>query len=730
MLCDMPIIDRVRHKHIIYNYLQDNHVVNQGKDFNYISVVYPQDMLNYRYRYTGNGYMVGLLDRFSPLAGALIHFRPASDCGAFEAVAAHGFEADESILSVSLVHKWVHNNPSIITGIKSRIVEFIENASKSDINITAAFIEVLGPFANLISKLVGSDTNISDFLASGAYFLQQGKVIVPERDMIAYDGIEIQDVDYTFKKTYITITDVDGLTSIDKVINELKYLSLFPGLLGLGEDPLEERQVRVVYLGPNMIGGDIASLIARYDDPKYREFLVNGLAATLIHEATKKTTLVSLGVRSAEVAGSYRIVVEHVKRDLQQNGNYTLPNAPNIADLPVYGDNEGKIAARRFAMSLEDTATLLIIALTDVCKYNTRDFETLVQRIGAVVDWYVHHQLLSDTDQNKFPLVLYKNICNQISKPANIIKLDDTTAMNSLLKLIGDAYNKVKEIFSTVINGKYPFYVEWDKQNSVPSENNSEDKFFFYNRIVINKELLTDEANLNDNIRQSLAIIRSSPSLGEFLGTKGLSASVLSSSDVNFNRFLRNFGVLLALPPGGYHFIHNYKAVIIGLIKGKPCLKLSSPSDELEEKIYKLNYYGFAFRNINRPGLASSMLIPLIQYMIPQNIQVENSDTYIYSSNLERYGDFGVPLWTRLSITMMPFNDWIFFFGNFVGLDKLAQALRIDPDEAITGTASEQPGTGTNTDSATQSTSAPTPTAGTQNSSSNTTPALSNQISK
>jgi len=727
----MPIIDRIRHKHIIYNYLQDNHVVNKGEDFNYISVVYPQDMFNYRYRYIGNGYMVGLLDRFSHLAGALVHFRPASDCGVFEAVAAHGFEADESILSISLVHKWVHNNPSIITGIKSRIVEFIENASKSDINITAAFIEVLGPFANLITKLVGSNTNASDFLASGAYFLQQGKIIVPERDIIAYDGIEVQDVDYTFKKTYITITDVDGLTSIDKVINELKYLSLFPGILGLGEDPLEERQVRVIYLGPNMIGGDIASLIAKYDDAKYREFLVNGLAATLIHEATKKTTLVSLGVRSRDVWEAYRGVAAYVKEDLiKENGTYTLPNPPNFADLPVYGNTEGKIAASRFAIALEDAAILLIMSLTDVCKYNNRSIGTAVQYIGHAIEWYLHHQVASDTDKNKFPLILYRNICNNISKPTNIIKLGESSeAMKSLLKLIGDAYNKVKEVFSTAINGKYPFYVEWDKQNSVPNDNNSsEDKFFFYNRIVIDKELVSD-ANLNDNIRQSLAIIRSSPSLGEFLGTKGLSASVLSSSDVNFNRFLRNFGVFLALPPGGYHFVHNYKAVIIGLIKGKPCLKLSSPSDELEEKIYKLNYYGFVFRNISRPGLASSMNIPVIQYMIPQNIQVENSDTYIYSSNPERYGDFGVPLWTRLSVTMMPFNNWIFFFGNFVGLDKLAQALRIDPDEAITGTAAEQPGTGTNTDSNNQSTSAPTPTAEAQNSSSNTTPSLQSQLS-
>jgi hypothetical protein len=79
---------------------------------------------------------------------------------------------------------------------------------------------------------------------------------------------------------------------------------------------------------------------------------------------------------------------------------------------------------------------------------------------------------------------------------------------------------------------------------------------------------------------------------------------------------------------------------------------------------------------------------------------------------------------------MMPFNDWIFFFGNFVGLDKLAQALRIDPDEAITGTAAEQPGTGTNTDSVNRSKSAPTPTAEAQNSTSNTTPALNERISR
>ncbi len=52
--------------------------------------------------------------------------------------------------------------------------------------------------------------------------------------------------------------------------------------------------------------------------------------------------------------------------------------------------------------------------------------------------------------------------------------------MESLLNLIEDAYNKVKEVFSTVINGKCPFYVEWDKQNFVNDENNSdEDSFSF-----------------------------------------------------------------------------------------------------------------------------------------------------------------------------------------------------------------------------------------------------------
>jgi len=217
--------------------------------------------------------------------------------------------------------------------------------------------------------------------------------------------------------------------------------------------------------------------------------------------------------------------------------------------------------------------------------------------------------------------------------------------------------------------------------------------------------------------------------LGEFIGAKALEHSVLSKSDINFINFLRKFGILLALPPGGYHFVHNYKAVIVALLRGKPCLKLSSPSDELEEKVYKINYYGFSFRNILRNAFADVNVVPTIQYMIPINIQVENSDTYVYSSNPERYGDFGVPLWTRLTITMGPFNDWIFFFGNFVGLDRLAKALRIDPDVPSTGTAAEQPGSGSDTLTSPQNISTPPSPGGTQaNSSTNTKQTLEQSL--
>jgi hypothetical protein len=186
-------------------------------------------------------------------------------------VASHGFEADESILSLSLVHKWVYNNPSIITGIKQRIVDFLESASKSDINVTAAFIDILGPMANFVGKLLGYDSGkqLSAFLTSGAYLLQQGKAIVPEQGLIAYDGIEMQDVNYTFRKTYITITDEDQLSSIDKTINDLRYLGLFPRLLGFDDDDfISDGQTKIVHLGPKMIGGDIATLLKKLRRPE------------------------------------------------------------------------------------------------------------------------------------------------------------------------------------------------------------------------------------------------------------------------------------------------------------------------------------------------------------------------------------------------------------------------------------------------------------------------------
>jgi hypothetical protein len=722
----MPLIDRNRNRHIIYNYLQDNHVVNNGQDFNVVSVVTSSGLFSYRYKYASTGYMVGLLDRFSPLSGALIHFRPNANCGNFEVVASHGFEADESILSLSLVHKWVYNNPSIITGIKQRIVDFLESASKSDINITAAFIDILGPMANFVGKLLGysSADSLSAFLTSGAYLLQQGKAIVPEQALIAYDGIEMQDVNYTFRKTYITITDEDQLSSIDKTINDLRYLGLFPRLLGFDDDDfISDGQTKIVHLGPKMIGGDIATLLKNYDDPKYKEYLINGLASTLIHEATFKTTFVELGFKSRGVLKAYQKVVEDVTSYIENpTRGYKVPKAPNFSELRQLRDTiGGRIAGASFQMGIEHAAILFIIAVTDICNKNKRTLGYLGQQVLDMSDFTLDNSLHYDA-------VLYDRICGNIVRPDNIIDLDDKYLVDNLLKLISDAYAKIYEIFSTSLNGKYPFSVMQETEKTISGDSENE-KYYFFNRIVIDYNLI-NENEIDDKVRQYLAIIRTNPSLGEFIGAKALEHSVLSKSDINFINFLRKFGILLALPPGGYHFVHNYKAVIVALLRGKPCLKLSSPSDELEEKVYKINYYGFSFRNILRNAFADVNVVPTIQYMIPINIQVENSDTYVYSSNPERYGDFGVPLWTRLTVTMGPFNDWIFFFGNFVGLDKLAKALRIDPDVPSTGTAAEQPGSGSDTLTSPQNISAPPTPGGTQaNSSTNTKQTLSQSLS-
>jgi len=721
----MPLIDRNRNRHIIYNYLQDNHVVNNGQDFNVVSVVTSSGLFSYRYKYASTGYMVGLLDRFSPLSGALIHFRPNANCGNFEVVASHGFEADESILSLSLVHKWVYNNPSIITGIKQRIVDFLESASKSDINVTAAFIDILGPMANFVGKLLGynSADSLSAFLTSGAYLLQQGKAIVPEQALIAYDGIEMQDVNYTFRKTYVTITDEDQLSSIDKTINDLRYLGLFPRLLGFDDDDfISDGQTKIVHLGPKMIGGDIATLLKNYDDPKYKEYLVNGLASTLIHEATFKTTFVDLGFKSKGVLNAYQEVVEDVIGYIEkQTRGHKVPKPPNFSELPqLRGTAGGRLAGASFRMGIEHAAILLIIAVTDICNKNERKLAYFRQQVQDTFDLTLDNSLHYDA-------ILYDHICGKVVRPDNIINLDDNQIVRNLLKLISDAYAKVYEIFSTALNGKYPFDIMRETEKTISGDSENE-KYYFFNRIVIDYNLL-NENEIDDKVRQYLAIIRTSPSLGEFIGVKALGHSALSKSDVNFINFLRKFGILLALPPGGYHFVHNYKAVIVALLRGKPCLKLSSPSDELEEKVYKINYYGFSFRNILRNAFADVNVVPTIQYMIPINIQVENSDTYVYSSNPERYGDFGVPLWTRLTITMGPFNDWIFFFGNFVGLDKLAKALRIDPDIPSTGTAAEQPGSGSDTVALPQNIGTPASPGGTQaNSSTNTKQTLEQSL--
>jgi len=504
----MPLIDRNRNRHIIYNYLQDNHVVNNGQDFNVVSVVTSSGLFSYRYKYASTGYMVGLLDRFSPLSGALIHFRPNANCENFEVVASHGFEADESILSLSLVHKWVYNNPSIITGIKQRIVDFLESASKSDINITSAFIDILGPMANFVGKLLGysSADSLSAFLTSGAYLLQQGKAIIPEQALIAYDGIEMQDVNYTFRKTYITITDEDQLSSIDKTINDLRYLGLFPRLLGFDDDDfISDGQTRIVHLGPKMIGGDLATLLKKYDDPKYKEYLINGLAATLIHEATFKTTFVDLGFKSRGVLKAYQKVVEDVTNYMGRL-KYDVPKAPNFAELPqLRGTVGGRLAGAGFQMGIEHAAILLIIAVTDICSKNTKTLGYISQELLDGLDFTGDNSLHYDT-------ILYKHICGNIARPDNIIDIDDKYLIDNLLKLISDAYAKIYEIFSTALNGKYPFNVMQETEKTISGDSGKE-TYYFFNRIVIDYNLL-NENEIDDKVRQYLAIIRANPSWG------------------------------------------------------------------------------------------------------------------------------------------------------------------------------------------------------------------------
>jgi hypothetical protein len=142
-------------------------------------------------------------------------------------------------------------------------------------------------------------------------------------------------------------------------------------------------------------------------------------------------------------------------------------------------------------------------------------------------------------------------------------------------------------------------------------------------------------------------------------------------------------------PPGGYNFIPNFPALVSALYNNKPCIQLSSSSDEEtgEGITYYVGHYGILFRNIDRMRTypVNDASRNGIFYMVPTRINLTSSSHFTYSSNPERYGEFSYPTWLEMKIEFAPINTWIFLYGNFLGLENLIKLLNIAEGGTISG---------------------------------------------
>jgi len=142
-------------------------------------------------------------------------------------------------------------------------------------------------------------------------------------------------------------------------------------------------------------------------------------------------------------------------------------------------------------------------------------------------------------------------------------------------------------------------------------------------------------------------------------------------------------------PPGGYNFIPNFPALVSALYNNKPCIQLSSSSDEEtgEGITYYVGHYGILFRNIDRMRTypVNDASRNGIFYMVPTRINLTSSSHFTYSSNPERYGEFSYPTWLEMKIEFAPINTWVFLYGNFLGLENLIKLLNIAEGGTISG---------------------------------------------
>jgi hypothetical protein len=755
----MPLIDRNRHRHILYSYLSNSNVT-----------LVPSSSLRYRYSILLDGSnvtMLSVIDRMSPLACSVMVIGPKKyldpqegvkvDCSAgFVANIVHGFQASKDVLDFAIDYKWSKQNPSGILGnVKEMIASTLDNIARADINITMAMGDFIGSISKFLLPILGfssSEQNQFKKAVMGIlHLVTQGKVVLPEKEFAIFDGFDIKIPDLSVRKSYITLNDDPSLSSIGMAINELEVLDLLPKFL-VGRN--QEESSDKVYRSYAVHGGGASGLGTQNIKPNtylpiistdYNSAVLSDKADAMIElPNTIKATLYeayvfTLGIHLAlfaddrkdvdSIASRYIYLQEGLLRKsggdydyekaldkvLSLNGTFLrdgIKGNNGIIDQ-VFRDNYVRRQVKSYISEESVGLYFLLFLLNNFKLPKEGDGVTIANIINAVNDIVNDDEVrkvskkaierlskitpiggynrdsLPDFNRDKFIKFMEDVLTQAILTIGLLVMADPKWLIDTSL-----IFERKIEHFNFTLDNYLPhnarsvrnFYREWYEQlvSSTPFANaNDSSPEKLYAKI----EALSYVKNYVTNV--------ATKSFGNYDALLDISTptNFMDRAGELLHKVLAALNFVQLFPPGGYNFIPNFPALVAALYNNKPCVQLSSSSDEetSEGITYYVGHYGIVFRNIDRMRIfpVNDASRNGIFYLLPTKINLRSSKHFTYSSNPERYGEFSYPTWLDMEIEFVPINTWIFLYGNFLGLENLVKLLNI----SNAGTTGESSGT-------------------------------------
>jgi len=741
----MPLIDRNRNRHIIYSYLSNSNVtlvpssslryrhsmLSDGSSVPMLSVI---DRMS---SFGCSVMVIGPKKYLDTQEGVKV------DCSAgFVANIVHGFQASKDILDFALDYKWNKQNPSGVLGnVKEMIASTLDNIARADINITMAMGDFIGSISKFLLPIIGFDSSdqrqFERAVMGILHLVTQGKVVLPEKEFAIFDGFDIKVPELSVRKTYITLTDDPSLSSIGMAINELEVLDLMPKFL-VGKQ--QEEGSDKVYRSYAVHGGGASGLGTQTIKPTtflpivstdYNSAVLSDKANSIIElPNTIKATLYeayvfTLGIHLAlfaddskgvdKIASRYIYLQEDLLREFGGDYDYekALDKVLSLGGEFSKGSINSKIesifkqyyAKGRVKSYFNEEAVglyFLLFLLNNFKLPKEGDGVTITSIINAVNEIVGNKEevkeaskkaieklskvtsiggysrdSLPDFNRDKFVQFMRDVLSYAILTSGLLVMPDPKWLIQAYISI--DEKNK---ILNFDLDGYLPhnvqsvknFYREWHTQlvSDTPFANAPDSS---PEKLYVKIEALSYVKNYVANV--------AAKSFGNYDALLEIStpANFMDRAGELLNKVLAALNFVQLFPPGGYNFIPNFPALVAALYNNKPCVQLSSSSDEEtgEGITYYVGHYGIVFRNIDRMRIfpVNDASRNGIFYLLPTKINLRSSKHFTYSSNPERYGEFSYPTWLDMEVDFTPINTWIFLYGNFLGIENLVKLLNI-----------------------------------------------------